>query len=274
MQPSIPSYRLSSTKSVVASGDRVFIRLRALDPDTNETLFDSEEPISFVPGQGMVLVGLERRILGSAVGETWEEVFEPQDAFGFPNPQQVVRVPEPEAPLNENIKQGSNIYLENGAVGRVLAKQDGHVVVDLNHPLAGRKVKFHVTLESIEKDDKAWSGVQVNTISTGNGQDFPSSGSTVSVHYVGTLASSGKQFDSSRARGQPFKFVVGAGLVIRGWEVGIMKLSLGERATVYVPAELGYGSSGAGGVIPPNENLVFDIELLEIDGKVPAPAHE
>ena len=138
--------------------------------------------------------------------------------------------------------------------------------MDLNHPLAGKSVKFKVTIEAIETGNESWSGVQVKTISPGDGKTFPRAGSRVSVHYIGTLAEDGKQFDSSRSRNSPFSFVVGAGLVIKGWEVGIMKLSLGERATVYIPAELGYGSRGAGGVIPPNANLVFDIELLEIDG--------
>merc|ERR1740123_1225981 len=72
------------------------------------------------------------------------------------------------------------------------------------------------------------------------------------MHYTGTLAKNGQKFDSSRDRGQPFQFSIGVGEVIAGWESGVMKMSLGERAVLHVPSSMGYGAAGAGGVIPPN----------------------
>jgi peptidylprolyl isomerase len=107
---------------------------------------------------------------------------------------------------------------------------------------------------------KTNSGLMVEFITEGTGP-LPQPGQTVTVHYTGTLAD-GKKFDSSRDRGEPFSFRLGAGQVIRGWDEGIAQLKVGSRARLTIPPELGYGAGGAGGVIPPNATLIFDVELL------------
>ena len=96
------------------------------------------------------------------------------------------------------------------------------------------------------------------------------SGSDVSVHYTGWLYDEtapqqrGMKFDSSVDRGTPFTFLLGAGQVIRGWDDGVAGMKVGGKRTLLIPADLGYGSNGAGGVIPPGASLVFDVELLDV----------
>jgi len=99
---------------------------------------------------------------------------------------------------------------------------------------------------------------------------LPLAGETVVVNYTGLLGS-GVKFDSSLDRGQPFKFKLGAGRVIKGWDEGIAKLRVGEQATLIIPAQLGYGARGAGaGLIPPDATLIFVVELVGIE-EAPAP---
>ncbi|GAA6045409.1 hypothetical protein NBRC10513_007779 [Rhodotorula toruloides] len=108
-------------------------------------------------------------------------------------------------------------------------------------------------------------GVTVETIRPGDGQNFPKKGDTVTMHYHGTLASNGNKFDSSYDRGQPFQTAIGVGRVIRGWDEGVPQLSLGQKAKLHITSDYGYGARGAGGVIPPNADLVFEVELLKIN---------
>jgi peptidylprolyl isomerase len=106
------------------------------------------------------------------------------------------------------------------------------------------------------------SGLKYEVIATGTGA-IPKTGQTVIVHYTGTL-DDGTKFDSSRDRNEPFKFKLGAGQVIKGWDEGLATMKVGDRRNLILPPELGYGARGAGGVIPPNATLIFDVELLGI----------
>jgi len=105
------------------------------------------------------------------------------------------------------------------------------------------------------------SGVKIDLLKEGKGP-LPAKGQKVTVHYTGKLTN-GKKFDSSRDRGQPFTFDLGKGRVIRGWDEGVAMMKVGSRAILTIPAQLGYGAKGAGGVIPPNATLIFDVEVLD-----------
>uniref|UniRef100_A0A7S4QE87 peptidylprolyl isomerase n=1 Tax=Alexandrium monilatum TaxID=311494 RepID=A0A7S4QE87_9DINO len=111
----------------------------------------------------------------------------------------------------------------------------------------------------------ALAGVTKDVIEPGDGVHFPHTGDTVTMHYTGRLTASGKKFDSSVDRGQPFQTQIGVGQVIKGWDEGVPTMSLGEKAVLRMTPDFGYGSRGAGGVIPPNADLTFEVELLRIE---------
>jgi len=107
------------------------------------------------------------------------------------------------------------------------------------------------------------SGLQYWDIVVGTGATA-TPGNMVRVHYTGFLTS-GEKFDSSRDRGEPFAFPLGAGQVIKGWDEGVAGMKVGGQRQLRIPPALGYGAAGAGGVIPPNATLIFDVELLGVD---------
>lgn len=130
---------------------------------------------------------------------------------------------------------------------------------------------FFVTTLSLSKNGvcemkEGKNGLKYEDSMEGKGKEAVK-GKTVSVHYTGWLDNSGKkgsEFDSSVKRGVPFEFALGAGMVIQGWDEGVAGMKVGGKRTLYIPSALGYGARGAGGVIPPNANLIFDVELLDV----------
>ena len=111
------------------------------------------------------------------------------------------------------------------------------------------------------------SGLQIQDIQVGTGAT-PKRGQTCVMHYTGWLyvnGQKGKKFDSSVDRGEPFEFPIGTGRVIKGWDNGVAGMKVGGQRTLVIPPEMGYGARGAGGVIPPNATLVFDVELLGVN---------
>ena len=110
------------------------------------------------------------------------------------------------------------------------------------------------------------SGLQYEDLASGEGEKAVP-GQKVKVHYTGWLFTDGEQgekFDSSKDRNDPFVFTLGAGMVIQGWDEGVAGMQVGGSRTLIIPSELGYGARGAGGVIPPNATLKFDVDLLDV----------
>lgn len=112
------------------------------------------------------------------------------------------------------------------------------------------------------------SGLQITDTKVGTGV-APRAGQICVMHYTGWLyqnGAKGAKFDSSLDRGQPFEFPIGTGRVIKGWDEGVASMKVGGKRTLIIPPDLGYGARGAGGVIPPNATLVFEVELLDVKG--------
>lgn len=112
------------------------------------------------------------------------------------------------------------------------------------------------------------SGLRYEDLVVGNGPTADQ-GANLAVHYTGWLDDHGRpgqKFDSSKDRGKPFRLKLGVGQVIKGWDEGVVGMKAGGKRTLYIPAALGYGSRGAGTAIPPNTALIFEVELLEVNG--------
>merc|ERR1712212_62608 len=126
-----------------------------------------------------------------------------------------------------------------------------------------KNIKLHIVTDIKCSTNQNIMGVDIETISEGDGTTFASKGQTVQVHYTGTLTN-GTKFDSSRDRGKPFEFQLGEGKEIKGWDEGVAQMSKGQLAKLTCSPDYAYGQRGYPGVIPQNATLIFDVEFLGI----------
>lgn len=168
------------------------------------------------------------------------------------------------AQLPPFIRKGSNISFLIKVISKMNAEEKK--VEDTKNAAEGVGKEDKLIVDYMAKNNlkgvKTSSGMYYVQTKAGNGVKAEK-GKTVSVHYTGTLLN-GTKFDSSVDRGQPFEFGLGAGQVIAGWDEGLALMSIGEKGILLIPSRLGYGPRGAGGSIPPNATLVFDVELLGV----------
>ena len=150
-----------------------------------------------------------------------------------------------------------------GATGWALFRKGGEepnmdVLSASESPMPEDETMTEPEVETITLDN----GLQYQDLVVGEGDEI-SAGQVAEVHYTGWLTD-GTKFDSSVDRGQTFEFPVGAGMVIKGWDIGVAGMKVGGKRKLTIPSELGYGERGAGGAIPPNATLIFDVELISI----------
>ena len=191
---------------------------------------DRNDPFQFELGAGMVIGGWDEGVQGMKIGGSRTLVIPPELGYGARGAGGVI-------PPN------ATLMFEVSLLG--LAGGDEPVDLDLQTTASG--LQFQDTVEGSGEEAKA--------------------GQRVSVHYTGWLYKDGmrgKKFDSSKDRGQPFRFKLAGGEVIRGWDEGVQGMKIGGTRMLVIPSELGYGTRGAGGVIPPNATLLFEVELLGV----------
>lgn len=192
------------------------------------------EPIKMKLGGSPLTPGMEEGILGMKPGSKRTIIVPPALAFG-------TQGIEGQIPANSIIK----IVVE---------------MIEIKKPVEVTEWKYDPKSVKTTK-----SGLKYVIIQEGKGEN-PKTGDVVKVHYSGFLKD-GKKFDSSVERNEPFQFTLGQGQVIKGWDEGIALLKPGAKAKLIIPSELGYGPNGAGGVIPPNAELIFDVELIDFSKK-------
>lgn len=258
----------------IRRGDRVTLHLHGRIHATGETFEDTKtksRPISFIVGNGEIINGINDAVLGMSVGQSSTIQVAPEQAFGPLNPDLVLRVSPDELQLDPDarakVKVGHRLSFDNGRTG-VVRDMGEKWVLDMNHMLAGQELAFELDIEAFVAHAELLrtgeaSIVPNSVIQEGDGITYPKVGQILSMHYIGMLED-GTVFDSSRDRGQAFEFTIGVGQVIKGWDEGVLKMSKGERAKLNIPAAKGYGAQGAGATIPPNADLIFDVELLDI----------
>eukprot|EP00943_MAST-04B_sp_MAST-4B-sp1_P001572 g1572.t1 len=254
----------SSNTAVVEKNDEVSVEYTGTLASGEQ--FDSSagrEPLKFKAGQGLMIAGFDNGVLGMSVNEKKTVTLPPSEAYGEINPEATAKIPREQLSPELEVKVGLRLQAPNGQTAVITGFDDKEITLDTNHRLAGETLTFNIEVVGLTKASDL-PQLRLETITEGDGKTFPKQGDRLKMHYVGTLADGGTKFDSSRDRNSPFEFQIGVGQVIRGWDEGVIQMSVGQRANLFIPSEMGYGAQGAGGAIPPNADLIFDVELLEI----------
>jgi len=256
--------------TVVAAGHKISVHYTGTYADSGEQ-FDSslgKQPLEFEVGAGQMIPGFDAAVNGMKLGGTKKFTLAAEHAYGVRRDSLIGNIPLARCAqlmrcgLASDVVVGSKVPLSGGMTAVVLSIDGEEAKVDANHRLAGKSLTFDIEIVAI----KVAPSLRLEQLAAGDSQTYPQKGDQCTMHYTGTLAKDGTKFDSSRDRSEPFKFTLGVGQVIQGWDKGVAKMSLGERAILHIPSEMGYGARGAtAGTIPPHADLKFDVELLAIN---------
>ncbi|MBC8213838.1 MAG: FKBP-type peptidyl-prolyl cis-trans isomerase [Candidatus Marinimicrobia bacterium] len=214
------------------AGDKVTVHYTGTLEDSTkfDSSVDRNQPFEFTIGVGQVIKGWDEGVMSMKVGGKRKLTIPPELGYGARGAGGVI-------PPNATL------------IFEVELLEVEEAFVDTDFSLPGKEVNTE-------------SGLKMILHKEGSG-DLPKDGQTVVVHYTGMLAT-GKKFDSSHDRDKPFQFQLGAKRVIAGWDEALALMKKGEKRTLIIPPDLGYGERGAGGVIPPNATLIFEVELVDI----------
>eukprot|EP01029_Cantina_marsupialis_P027612 TRINITY_DN773089_c0_g1_i1.p1 TRINITY_DN773089_c0_g1~~TRINITY_DN773089_c0_g1_i1.p1 ORF type:complete len:265 (-),score=107.68 TRINITY_DN773089_c0_g1_i1:214-1008(-) len=255
--------KLARAFATVSKGQLVSVSFSGYIEGQAESVCQSKPdfPLKFAWENEPMLPGLERAVRELEIGECKNFQFTAEEAFGVFNPELIFDVElEKVDPAVAELEVGTIVALPTGQPGTIIDKTEEALKIDSNHPLVDHPMEFDIELISIEDAPEL-----VKTVVTeGDNETFPKVGDQLVMHYAGRLASNDEKFDSSYDRGTPFEFTIGVGQVIKGWDEGVMKMSVGEKAEIFIPSEMGYGVMGAPPSIPPHSDLIFEVELLEI----------
>lgn len=211
---------------------------------------DRKNPFSFVLGNGQVIKGWDEGVALMQVGDVFQLIIPSKLAYGKDGIKGVI---PPNAMLMFDVE--------------LLAVRDANIVVakiPANPLMDSKQLAANLQVSKQKPGDTVTTESDLKYVvvkRTGGTTVMP--GKSVEVHYSGYLLD-GKKFDSSRDRGEPFEFVLGQGLVIKGWDEGIALMAVGDQLRLIIPPQLAYGERGAGNVIPPNATLIFDVELMGV----------
>ena len=266
------SPRLCRGLASIAVGDVVEVAYTGRISGTQDIVDASgEKPLSFKVGAEEVIPCFHDAVTGKDVGGKLTITAGPAEAYGERMEDYLFEVERSRLP--EDVFEGQTLVMETAdgslPVHVSSLNEDGKAAtIDANPPLAGLTLDYEIEILNVTPSSEVVEEVEprasVDEITPGDGKTFPQKGEKVTVHYTGTLATTGEQFDSSRDRGSPFSFVIGVGQVISGWDQAVQQMSKGQRAMLHIPWQLAY-PGGAGGIIPPKTDLKFDVELLSIE---------
>jgi peptidylprolyl isomerase len=239
---------------IVYEGDTVSVQYVGYDYETHEKFassWDKGKPFTFTLGKGEVIQGWEEGLQDLEAGDRRELVIPPDEAEGpFPR-----GIPEDHAV----IFVVESVPLKSEGKGKPAAAPKPAKESSQQSKSASKKTKPKV----VPPKGPAPKDLVVKDLEEGTGP-VAKAGEEVTVQYVGVNYKSGKEFDASWDRGEPFTFELGTNVVIQGWEQGVEGMKVGGRRELVIPPELGYGPAGSPPTIPPNETLVFVVDLLEV----------